>query len=101
MGARPRRLGLPLIRYPLGAGRSPLVSQLPTLRLPPGKFLRFGDVAQPEILDVRTYGRCLAHGRPMDGNGPRLVVLGDITGGRYVSNVNREFLDKPPRRSRS
>jgi hypothetical protein len=74
-----------------------LVSQLPTLRLPPGKFLRFGDVAQPEILDVRTYGRCLAHDRPMDGNGPRLVVLGDITGGRYVSNLNREFLEKPPR----
>jgi hypothetical protein len=28
--------------------------------------------------------------------GPRLAVPGDIAGGRYVSNVNRVFLEKPP-----
>jgi hypothetical protein len=27
-------------------------------------------------------------------DGPRLVVPGDISGGRYVSNVNRVFLEK-------
>lgn len=29
-------------------------------------------------------------------DGPRLVVPGDISGGRYVTNVNRVFLEKPP-----
>ena len=35
-------------------------------------------------------------GRPLDTEGPRLVVPGDTAGGRYVSNVNRVFLQKPP-----
>jgi hypothetical protein len=35
-------------------------------------------------------------GRPLDTEGPRLVVPGDIAGGRYVTNVNRVFLQKPP-----
>ncbi|MGH3781431.1 MAG: hypothetical protein ACRDRO_12590 [Pseudonocardiaceae bacterium] len=35
-------------------------------------------------------------GNPLDTAGPRLVVPGDISGGRYVSNVNRVFLEKPP-----
>jgi hypothetical protein len=35
-------------------------------------------------------------GRALDTDGPRLVVPGDIAGGRYVSNVNRVFLQKPP-----
>ncbi len=35
-------------------------------------------------------------GHPLDADGPRLVVPGDIAGGRYVSNVNRVFLEKPP-----
>ncbi|HET9258338.1 MAG TPA: hypothetical protein VFO16_24505 [Pseudonocardiaceae bacterium] len=35
-------------------------------------------------------------GRPLDADGPRLVVPGDIAGGRYVTNVNRVFLQKPP-----
>ena len=35
-------------------------------------------------------------GRPLDTDGPRLVVPGDIAGGRYVTNVNRVFLQKPP-----
>jgi hypothetical protein len=35
-------------------------------------------------------------GRPLDADGPRLVVPGDIAGGRYVTNVNRVFLEKPP-----
>jgi hypothetical protein len=35
-------------------------------------------------------------GHPLDTEGPRLVVPGDIAGGRYVSNVNRVFLEKPP-----
>ncbi|MGH3719501.1 MAG: hypothetical protein ACRDRI_11830 [Pseudonocardiaceae bacterium] len=34
-------------------------------------------------------------GRPLDADGPRLVVPGDISGGRYVTNVNRVFLGKP------
>lgn len=28
--------------------------------------------------------------------GPRLVVPGDLAGGRYVTNVNRVFFEKPP-----
>ncbi|MGH3768695.1 MAG: hypothetical protein ACRDS0_25470 [Pseudonocardiaceae bacterium] len=35
-------------------------------------------------------------GRRLDTDGPRLVVPGDIAGGRYVTNVNRVFLQKPP-----
>ena len=35
-------------------------------------------------------------GNPLDSAGPRLVVPGDISGGRYVSNVNRVFLEKLP-----
>ncbi len=35
-------------------------------------------------------------GRSLATDGPRLVVPGDISGGRYVSNVNRVFLEKPP-----
>jgi hypothetical protein len=35
-------------------------------------------------------------GRQMDADGPRLVVPGDISGGRYVTNVVRVFLQKPP-----
>ncbi len=35
-------------------------------------------------------------GRPLDAEGPRLVVPGDIAGGRYVTNVNRVFFAKPP-----
>jgi hypothetical protein len=35
-------------------------------------------------------------GRALDADGPRLVVPGDIAGGRYVTNVNRVFLEKPP-----
>ncbi len=35
-------------------------------------------------------------GRPLDTEGPRLVVPGDIAGGRYVSNVNRVFFQKSP-----
>ena len=35
-------------------------------------------------------------GNPLDSAGPRLVVPGDISGRRYVSNVNRVFLEKPP-----
>ena len=35
-------------------------------------------------------------GHPLDADGPRLVVPGDISGGRYVSNVNRVFLQKSP-----
>jgi hypothetical protein len=33
-------------------------------------------------------------GRSLVVDGPRLVVPGDISGGRYVSNVNRVFLEK-------
>ena len=35
-------------------------------------------------------------GNPLDTAGPRLVVPGDAAGGRYVTNVNRVFLQKPP-----
>ena len=35
-------------------------------------------------------------GHSLATDGPRLVVPGDISGGRYVSNVNRVFLEKPP-----
>jgi hypothetical protein len=36
-------------------------------------------------------------GRQLDTDGPRLVVVpGDIAGGRYVTNVNRVFLQKAP-----
>jgi hypothetical protein len=35
-------------------------------------------------------------GNGLDAAGPRLVVPGDIAGGRYVTNVNRVFLQKPP-----
>lgn len=34
--------------------------------------------------------------RPLDAEGPRLVVPGDIAGGRYVTNVNRVYFAKPP-----
>ena len=33
-------------------------------------------------------------GRSLAVDGPRLVVPGDISGGRYVSDVNRVFLEK-------
>jgi hypothetical protein len=151
------------------------VNQLPTLGLPPGKFLLIGDVARPQILDVPAlrvlpphtitvtfkagsgtqthtyvgpllldvltqagpkfdpaikndklrhfisvsatddYRALVAYGeidpsfenktvllatsedgRPLDTDGPRLIVPGDIAGGRYVSNVNRVFIEKPP-----
>lgn len=35
-------------------------------------------------------------GRPLDAEGPRLVVPGDIAGGRYVTNVNRVYFAKAP-----
>jgi DMSO/TMAO reductase YedYZ molybdopterin-dependent catalytic subunit len=35
-------------------------------------------------------------GRALAAEGPRLVVPGDIAGGRYVTNVVRVFLQKPP-----
>ena len=35
-------------------------------------------------------------GRSLVADGPRLVVPGGISGRRYVSNVNRAFLEKPP-----
>lgn len=35
-------------------------------------------------------------GRSLATDGPRLVVPGDTSGGRYVSNVVRVFLEKPP-----
>ncbi|MGH3800255.1 MAG: molybdopterin-dependent oxidoreductase [Pseudonocardiaceae bacterium] len=35
-------------------------------------------------------------GRSLAAEGPRLVVPGDIAGGRYVTNVVRVFLQKPP-----
>jgi hypothetical protein len=35
-------------------------------------------------------------GRPLDTDGPRLVVPGDIAGGRYVTNVVRVFLKRSP-----
>lgn len=35
-------------------------------------------------------------GRSLAADGPRLVVPGDIAGGRYVTNVVRVFLQKPP-----
>jgi hypothetical protein len=35
-------------------------------------------------------------GRSLATDGPRLVVPGDIAGGRYVTNVVRVFLEKPP-----
>jgi DMSO/TMAO reductase YedYZ molybdopterin-dependent catalytic subunit len=150
-------------------------SQLPTVGLPPGKFLLIGDVAKPQILDVaalqampsRTitvtfkagsstethtyvgprlvdvlakagpqfdptikndklrhfisvgasdgYRALVAYGeidpnfenkdvllatsedgRSLAADGPRLVVPGDIAGGRYVTNIVRVFLQKPP-----
>lgn len=35
-------------------------------------------------------------GRSLAAEGPRLVVPGDIAGGRYVTGVVRVFLQKPP-----
>ena len=35
-------------------------------------------------------------GQSLATAGPRLVVPGDISGGRYVTNVNRVFFEKPP-----
>lgn len=35
--------------------------------------------------------------QPLTAGGPRLVVPGDVSGGRYVTNVNRVFLEKPHR----
>ncbi|MGH3686023.1 MAG: hypothetical protein ACRDRU_21865 [Pseudonocardiaceae bacterium] len=35
-------------------------------------------------------------GRSLATDGPRLVVPGDIAGGRYVTNVVRVFFAKPP-----
>jgi DMSO/TMAO reductase YedYZ molybdopterin-dependent catalytic subunit len=35
-------------------------------------------------------------GRSLAAEGPRLVVPGDISGGRYVSNIVRVFFQKPP-----
>lgn len=34
-------------------------------------------------------------GRHRDAAGPRLVVPGDTAGGRYITKVNRVFLEKP------
>ncbi|MGH3695453.1 MAG: molybdopterin-dependent oxidoreductase [Pseudonocardiaceae bacterium] len=35
-------------------------------------------------------------GRSLAADGPRLVVPGDISGGRYIFNIVRVFLQKPP-----
>jgi Oxidoreductase molybdopterin binding domain len=35
-------------------------------------------------------------GQSLATTGPRLVVPGDISGGRYVTNVNRVFFEKSP-----
>lgn len=35
-------------------------------------------------------------GRSLAADGPRLVVPGDISGGRYIFNIVRIFLQKPP-----
>ncbi|MGH3974212.1 MAG: hypothetical protein ACRDS9_12935 [Pseudonocardiaceae bacterium] len=35
-------------------------------------------------------------GRSLATEGPRLVVPGDISGGRHVTNVVRVFFQKPP-----
>lgn len=37
----------------------------------------------------------LEDGRSLATDGPRLVVPGDISGGRYVTNANRVFFAKP------
>lgn len=35
-------------------------------------------------------------GRSLAADGPRLVIPGDIAGGRYIFNIVRVFLQKPP-----
>src|SRR5262249_18409241 len=58
-------------------------------------LLAYGEI-DPNFENKQVLLATSEDGRPLDVDGPRLVVPGDIAGGRYVFNVNRVFLQKPP-----